>query len=215
MWTTDEGLGGVVAHVANDGPEPLTRALRVALYRDFEQRVDEAIASRRARAARPRRAGTSRTLLGHFVDASWAYRFGPPAQDVIVVSLESGEREDSALISQAMRFPAGRPTAMESATRLGLQANAQQLPDGTLCLRVRTGRLAYGVCIHIPGFTPSDDAFSVEPGAERVVRLLAQTADATFLGGALTAINLRGQVPVAHNEQTPTGASPAAQDAGA
>jgi beta-mannosidase len=197
VWTVDENLGGVVAHVANDGPKPLSASLRVALYRDGEQRVDEARVPVELE-PHSHAEWNVETLIGHFVDAAWAYRFGPPAQDAIVVSLESGEREDSALISQAMRFPAGRPTAMESATRLGLQANAQQLPDGALCLRVRTGRLAYGVCIHIPGFTPSDDAFSVEPGAERVVRLLAQTDDATFAGGSLSAINLRGQAPVAH-----------------
>ena len=50
-------------------------------------------------------------MLGHFVDASWAYRFGPPAQDVIVASLERDESSapGSGMISQAVRFPAGRP----------------------------------------------------------------------------------------------------------
>ena len=42
VWMTDEGLGGVAVHVANDRPEPLRAALRVALYTDFEQRVGEA-----------------------------------------------------------------------------------------------------------------------------------------------------------------------------
>ena len=42
VWTIDEGLGGVVAHVANDRPTALAGRLRVALYRDFEHRVDEA-----------------------------------------------------------------------------------------------------------------------------------------------------------------------------
>ncbi len=213
VWTVDENLGGVVAHVANDGPAPLSAFLRVALYREREHRVGEA---RVPVELEPHSQGewSVESVIGHFVDAAWAYKFGPPAQDAIVVSLESDERDDSALISQAMRFPAGRPTAMEPATRLGLQANAHRLPDGSLRMRVRTGRLAYGVRVHIPGFTPLDDGFSIEPGGERVVRLLAQTADVTFLRGALTAVNLRGQVPIAYNEQTPA-ALPAAQDAGA
>ena len=135
-------------------------------------------------------------LLGRFFDVAWAYRFGPPQQDVVVVSLESESEGDSALISQAMRFPAGRPVAVESAARLGLRGGARVLSDGSLGLHVRSDRLAYGVRVRIPGFTPSDDAFSVEPGGERVVPLRPLKADATFAGGALTAVNLRGTVPV-------------------
>src|SRR6185312_10275888 len=37
VWITDEGLGGLAIHAANDGPEPLRARLRLALYRDFEQ----------------------------------------------------------------------------------------------------------------------------------------------------------------------------------
>ena len=42
VWTVDENLGGVVAHVANDGPAPLSASLRVALYRDGELQVEKA-----------------------------------------------------------------------------------------------------------------------------------------------------------------------------
>ena len=34
VWLTGEGLAGVRAHVANDGPRPLTATLRIACYRD-------------------------------------------------------------------------------------------------------------------------------------------------------------------------------------
>jgi hypothetical protein len=52
---------------------------------------------------------------------------------------------------------------------------------------VRSRRLAYGVRIH--GVAASDNAFSVEPGHERVVTAPGATA--------LTALNLRGQVRLA------------------
>jgi beta-mannosidase len=200
VWTIDEGLGGVVAHVANDRPTALAGRLRVALYRDFEHRVDEAqeIAELAPHSARQ---WDIEALLGHFVDASWAYRFGPPQQDLIVVSLEADERENPALISQAMRFPAGRPREMETSTRMGLRADVCEQADGALRLRVKTGRLAYGVGVHVPGFHPTDDAFSVEPGGERIVLLLPRTADATFAGGALTAVNLHGRITFELEEQ--------------
>ncbi len=195
VWSVDEGLGGVVAHVANDRPTALAGRLRVALYRELEHRVDEAQETIELPPHSVRK-WEIEALLGHFVDASWAYRFGPPQQDLIVISLEAGGQDDTALISQTMRFPAGRPVAAESATRLGLQASATDLPDGRLRLHVSTGRLAYGVRVHIPGFTPTDDAFSVEPGGERFIHLTPRTVDATFTEGGLTALNLRGRVGV-------------------
>ena len=162
-------------------------------------------------------------MIGHFVDAAWAYKFGPPAPDAIVVTLEQGaggnkesaggresagagsaggkESAGASILSQAMRFPAGRPLERESPERLGLAAQAEALPDGTVRLALSSRRLAYGVEIHAPGFVASDDGFSIEPGGERVVRLLPQTVDATFVGGALTAVNLPGQVPIACKEQ--------------
>ena len=40
-------------------------------------------------------------MLGRFVDASWAYRFGPPAQDLIVAGIERDSGEGTRLVSQA------------------------------------------------------------------------------------------------------------------
>ncbi len=196
VWTTDEGLGGVVAHVANDGPAPLDARLRVALYRDQEQRVGDGEESLRLEGHGSHERSVEE-LIGHFADVSWAYRFGPPAQDVIVASLERGEGPAATVLSQAFRFPAGRPSRIETADRLGLSADARPCGDGVMRLTVRSRRLAYGVRIHAPGFTPDDDAFSVEPGGSREVDLRAATSDAPF-GGELGAINLAGRVPIAN-----------------
>ncbi len=197
VWTTDEGLGGIAVHLANDRPEPLRARLRVALYGNFEQRLDEAseivevlpheVAERNVE-----------TMLGRFVDAAWAYRFGPPAQDLIVASLER-DLDDGAteLLSQSVRFPAGRPLATEPAARLGLEATLAAGGDGTALLRVTSRRLAYGVRIHAPGFAPDDDAFSIEPGATREVVLRPREAGAAIDGAGLTALNLEGRIRAA------------------
>ena len=55
VWTVDEGLGGVVVHVANDRAVPLIASLRVALYRDRELRVEEAITPIELAATQPAR----------------------------------------------------------------------------------------------------------------------------------------------------------------
>ncbi len=207
VWTTDEGLGGVLAHVANDRSSPLTARLRVAFYRDFEHRVGEAEETVEL-APHEVRQWNVEALLGRFLDVSWAYRFGPPAQDLIVTSLErDSEEEGPVLISQSVRFPAGRPTATESAARLGLEARALPLEGGLARLSIHTRCFAHGVRLHLPGFVPSDDAFSVEPGHERVVSLRPDQPDATLAGGYLTALNLRGRITVPIEPDVHDGAS--------
>ncbi len=194
VWTTDEGVAGVAIHIANDRPAPLRARLRVALYRDLETRVaeqdDEFELAGHGSLKR-----SVEGILGRFVDAAWAYRFGPPMHDAIVVTLESAG-ESGELLSQTVRFPAGRPIGREPAARMGIEARVRQDATGELDLAVRSRRLAYGVRVHASGFAPDDDAFSVEPGVERVVRLRPADGDSQFAGGSLTALNLDGPIKI-------------------
>jgi beta-mannosidase len=180
VWTTDEGLNGVAVHVANDRPEPLVAELRVALYARWEHRVGEAVVP----VSLPPAAGASydvETLLGRFVDASWAYKFGAPQHDAIVATLMRG----GIALSQAVRFPAGPPLEQEAAAAVGLAASLDD--DGTL--HVRSRRLAWGV--RIDGADAADDAFTVEPGSVRLVAIRAGTPV------AVRALNVNDAVPVA------------------
>jgi len=185
VWTIDEGLGGVVAHVANDRPQALSASLRVALYRGGELCVEQALAPVEL-APHSQGEWNVESVIGRFVDASWAYRFGPPAQDAIVVSLErdgedaaadgerlqhAGERDGARVISQAVRFPAGRPLTRESPEQLGLQARCSALPGAEVQLELSSRRLAYGVRIDAPGLQASDSGFFIEPAGTRTVTL--------------------------------------------
>ncbi len=198
VWTIDEQLGGIVAHVANDRPAPLSAFLRVALYREREQLIEQA---RAAVVLEPHSQGewNLERVIGHFVDAAWTYRFGPCAHDTIVVTLESDASDggDARILSQTMRFPAGRPLDREAPERLGLAARARTRPDGSVELTVSSGRVAYGVEIRAPGFTASDDGFSIEPGGERAVTLLAHGTDASLQHARIGAVNSSAPVKIA------------------
>ena len=195
VWTTDEGLGGILIHAANDQPREVTARLRAALYRDLEHLVwgaSEVVSL-------PPHGSLDRdveTLLGRFVDAGWAYRFGPPGHDAVVVTLEQAGDEGSQPLSQSFRFPAGRPLLAETPAQLGLQARARVAPDETVQLEIRSRRLAYGVRIHLDGVRPSDDAFSIEPGHGRVITLDRPLTARDLAGGTVTALNLIGAVPI-------------------
>jgi hypothetical protein len=115
------------------------------------------------------------------VDAAYAYRFGDPQHDAIVVSLE----RDGELLSQAFRFPVGFPTE-------AVEAEVSATWGGN-CVRVASDRLLYGVRIHAPGLVSSDDAFCVEPGR---VRTVAVTGTARDEVGEITAVNLSGGIRI-------------------
>jgi beta-mannosidase len=195
IWGSDEGLGGIDAHVANDGPEPLAATLRVSLYRDRETLVGEAEEAVQVPAHGIRSRGVE-ALLGRFVDVSWAYRFGPPAQDLVVLSLEQRGETDMTLLSQSFLHPIGRPRHRTTADRLGLEATLRGDDGETPMLRIASRAFAHGVRVDMPGFRPSDDAFSIEPGHARDIELRRE-GQAADVRGAVTALNLEGSVRVA------------------
>jgi beta-mannosidase len=189
VWTTDEGLSGIRVHVANDRPLPLAASLRVTLYADGERVVEEGAVDV-ALPPHGAAAHDAEAILGRFADVASAYRFGPPAHDTVAVALERGDE----LLGHAVRFPSGRPVALPDGDDLGLTAELSPAGPGRWRLRVRCRRLAYGVRIHTTGLRSSDDAFTLEPHRERV---LALSGDARAPDGAtLTALNLRGAVPI-------------------
>jgi beta-mannosidase len=194
VWLTDEGQGGVAVHVANDRPEPLRARLRIALYKDGAQCVGEATEDVELE---PHEAleRDLEAMLGRFVDASWTYRFGPPAQDAIFAVLEHFHDEESEPISHSVHFPAGRPLAPEPAERLGLTGELSALDDGGQLLQLQSARLVYGLRIAAPGLRPEDDAFTLEPNRPRTVRVRSEgpgSAAAISLG----ALNMSGNLTV-------------------
>ena len=199
VWMSDEGLNGIRAYVANDLPTPLSARLRVTLYREGEHRVAEAHED----LALPGHGACERDveeLLGHFADAAWAYRFGPPGHDVVVASLERDGTDGPVTLSQAFRFPAGRPLERQPAEELGLRATLRSLTGEGFTLTLESRRLAYGVRVHTTGFSPSDDALTLEPGVSRVLTL--SPSDQIHDGeqapaGWITALNMQGRVHIA------------------
>jgi beta-mannosidase len=193
VWSTDDGQSGIVVHVANDQASELRANLRVALYRDGELGVGE-VTEPIVLPPHSQRAYDAEGLLGRFVDISWAYRFGPPAQDVVSFSLEQQQDGVDELISQSFRLPAGRPTTPEPASELGLVAVLEHGGAERAVVCVEARRFAYGVRIHCPGFRAADNAFSIEPGGLRRIELARTAADGEAGQATLTALNLHGRI---------------------
>lgn len=174
VWMTDEGLNGVDIHVANDRDTALEATLRVALYRNGEHKLEE----RSVAIAIPPHASQTfnlESILGRFVDASYAYRFGPPGYDLAVASLHRPSTGE--LLAQSFFQPGGRKANRVPVTELGLSGRAICLPDGSLEVAISARRFAYGVRLSARGWLPDDAYFGIEPGMERRV-VIAPTASA-------------------------------------
>jgi beta-mannosidase len=182
LFFTDEGLSGLQLHAANDTDRALHAHLRVCLYRQGDVRV--AVGEEHVTLpARDQVEVDVGTLLGGFLDPTYAYRFGPPGHDLVVATLRS--ESGSLAAPEAFYFPLGLVSTRES--DVGLGAVARAVADRTYEVRVRTRRFAQAVVIEARGFVPDDSYFHLAPGGERTVTLTALDSHQPFRGVAQAA----------------------------
>jgi len=192
VWLTDEGTNGLAVHVANDTTEAVDAVVDVRLLRDGEHLV--------AQAQRPVRLAEHTTttedveaVLGRFVDAGYAYRFGPPQHDVVVVTLLAGDE----VLSQAAHFPLGRRARADSLDRLGVVGVAQADGEGGYAIELRSRCVVEGVTASAPGYEADDGWLSLIPGFARIVRLRpSDTARGGWQGGSVRAMNRGSAVAI-------------------
>ena len=165
---TDDGLSGLGIHVVNDGPEDAVGELRIALYDASGRRSEDAAVPVEVPGRSQSRWAAS-ALVGGFRDLTDAYRFGPPAFDVVRVELEVGGSTQ-----EAFHLPGGAGRSIEA--DLGLEATASRHGDHWQ-VTVRSGRFAQWVAMDTPGFAPGDSWFHLAPGSERTVALVPIAGD--------------------------------------
>ena len=183
---TDDGLSGLGVHVVNDRPAPVRGDLRVTLFDLAGTPVEESLTAVEV-AARSEGVWSTAALLGGFRDLTDAYRFGPPATDVVRVELVV-----DGVTTEAVHLPGGPGRAVEA--DLGLEAVAVSRQDSWE-VTVRTRRFAQWVALDLPGFRPSDSWFHLPPGQQRLVALHPLEAGGTPRG-RVRALNALHSVPV-------------------
>lgn len=164
LGVTDDGLNGLTLQAVNEHEHARDGTLRVALYREGEWPVAE---SSRALSlpARSTRAWALTDWLEGFTDASWAYRFGPPPADVLVMRWDG-----DAQAAERVHFIG---TGALRRAELGLSGHAESTAASEGCAMVvhlRCRAAARGVHFEVDGWTPDDEFFDLAPGAERLVR---------------------------------------------
>ncbi len=191
VFISDEGQSGLALHLVNERPEALDSEIEIAFYRDGEIPVGGGH-RKMTLAAHETIEINAGELLNHFVDTSYAYRFGPPSHDVVVAGLRDS---DGALRSQFFHFPLGLPSARRH--DLGLSAEARPLENGNWMLRAESRVFAQSVFVDVAGFDVADNYFHLAPGGVRDIVLRPHTSAKNAPVGNLYALNSDTAIPIA------------------
>lgn len=184
VFISDEGTNGLDVHIVNEPDLALDATLDVRLYRD-----DDLLLTRASRAlhiaARSTRREPLMAWLDGFTDLNHAYRFGPAAHALVVVTLRDAAGTS---LGQAFYFTAG--LSSRRARDIGLAAQARICDDGSAELRITTRGFAQSVTVDTPGFIAQDEFFHLEPGGARTLRLTPMTPQPVpALRGSVCALN--------------------------
>ena len=178
----DEGLEGLAVYLVHDGAEnldvQLTLSLVTAEGKLFEQQTKNLNLS-----ARSTTRWSVDAFIGHFIDSSYAYRFGPRAFTSCVATLRT---LDTRLITQKVH--AHPSLTHQLSHEVQLTAVAKQHGSNQYLLTISSNRPAFFVSIHAPAFQASDVYFHVIPGFDQQI-ILTQKADKCPVQGRLQALN--------------------------
>ncbi|MBV8762379.1 MAG: glycoside hydrolase family 2 protein [Deltaproteobacteria bacterium] len=203
---TDEGTNGLALHAVNDRPAPLAARIELALWRNGETDV-----GRTAREIELPAHGAvelnAAAQFEHWIDLSWAYRFGPPVAQVIHARLIAEGRDGAPGVERdAFWFPAGLAFAREASVGLTASAVASSSESparpASYVVELRAARFAQSVAIDAPGFIPDDDGFHLAPGQSRRVQLRAVEDPAGDIAGGKPPRPLRGTVSALNADAT-------------
>ena len=171
---TDEGLDGFSAHVINENAEPLEARLEIACYRDGLPTEDRG-AIQVGLGARESKTFPVDAILGRFADATHAYRFGPPKQDVVMARLVDAK---GAVLSEDACFPGGHDLPRMAGAKV--ESSAKRLRDGAIEVTLSADRFLQAVSVDSAGYRPDDNYFHLAPQVPRrvVFRPLTEAAPA-------------------------------------
>lgn len=181
----DRGLDGLVAMVANDRLSPLAAELELLVLARGRVVVAQATVDVVVSPAGTHEVGVEDSL-GHFLDSTYAYRFGPPRHEAVVARLVSTDTHE-VLSEDVYRPVRSAMTPALSPPRAVLSREA----GGDLELTLESETLLYDVRVEVRDYLPVDDHFCLTPGRPRVVRLRKVSDSGRPFEGYVEALNLQ------------------------
>jgi beta-mannosidase len=194
ITVTDEGLDGLHLHLVNEADAPLAGSVELLLLKE-----DRVVVARQevpcTLAPRSRQVLASAALLDRFHDVTYAYRFGPPQQDVAVATLFDAEHR---VVSEAFYFVGAREPSLVTPQ---LEIEAQTADAGCFEVTLHSDHFLRSVSFDCSGYLPDDNFFHLVPARAKLVRFTPVSPGSRFRAH-LEALNLRNPYPLRLKEAT-------------
>jgi beta-mannosidase len=181
LFVSDEGNNGLSLHLCNETSQPLHGQLQLELY-NASQPVGRTVSRVISIGAAAALELNALDWFEGFLDLSYAYRFGPPAYDVLRVSFHGDGIPEH---TEAYHFPLGLPNTRVD---VGLSASARAVPEG-VAVEVTCQAFAHAVHIEAAGYCPDDQYFHLAPRARRIVTMRPRSPDSGAFEGMVWAAN--------------------------
>jgi beta-mannosidase len=191
LLLTDEGLEGLHLHLLNETDAALAGRLEVDLLQGGRTPVGHA-EQEVSVPAHGARTLSAEALFDGFSDLTYAYRFGPPRQDVVVARLVAGD--GGAVLAEEAHFPLGWNLPFQDPA--GLTTAVEPGPDGAFTLALQSPVFLQSVALASRSHGPDDNHFHLAPGRARRIRFTPRTDPTAPFRAELSALNLRGSLPL-------------------
>jgi beta-mannosidase len=188
----DEGLEGLNIFAAHDAPHSLNCILSVSLITEDGKPFAECANNLELPSCSVTKFNVD-TLIGHFVDASYAYRFGPRAFTACIAKLTT---LDGKPIAQKVFISPSESHLLQQ--DLGLQVMAVKQENGHIKISCSTQLPAYFVHLELDNFHLSDNYFHVMPNHPYQIEARA-LFDEAVLEGRVRALNFKNSVAIKMN----------------
>jgi beta-mannosidase len=189
LFLSDEGCNGLDIHLVNETDRECCLQLEVCALRDGRMPVARGSLIVDVPAGNGITIEASK-VLGHFFDLTYAFRFGTPSHDSVVVTACRADDLGTPIFLQACHFPLGPYAPPED---IDIQTRA--LYEGDIWwLEITTKSLARFVHIDDHTHRPMENYFHLPPGSPRRVRLVPRTSVSEIPEGSVSALNARHSI---------------------
>ncbi len=181
----DRGLDGLELSVLNESEQALSAYVELTLFQTGTTAI--ATADERVElAARSAQTLSADALLGHFMDVTYAYKFGPAKHDVVACQLLDAEKN---LIADSYYFPNGLNLPMQH--RVDVEAQIVAVSEHILLLTLSSDCFLQSVSISVRDYLPEDNYFHLSPGHAKAIKLEKVSNSGKSFRGHISALNLR------------------------
>jgi beta-mannosidase len=131
--------------------------------------------------------------LGGFRDLNHAYRFGPPGNDLLHVTLV--DRLSGALLAETLHFA---PELLnQRSADVGLSARAEALPNGHMRVTLGCERAALGVHVQAEGWRGHSSLLHLPPGGSATLDFAPRPGGTRAWRATAGALNAHAVITIA------------------